>query len=36
MGGALSQELPSLVGQRHQDVHIVNGEEARVAVQHAL
>lgn len=25
-----------LVGQRHQDVHIVDGEEARVAVQHPL
>lgn len=25
-----------LVGQRHQDVHVVDGEEARVAVQHPL
>lgn len=25
-----------LVGQRHQDVHVVDGEEARVALQHPL
>ena len=25
-----------LVGQWHQDIHIVDGEEARVAVQHPL
>ena len=25
-----------LVGQRHQDIHVVDGEEARVALQHAL
>lgn len=25
-----------LVEQRHQDIHIVDGEEARVAVQHPL
>lgn len=24
------------MGQRHQDVHVVDGEEARVAVQHPL
>lgn len=28
--------MPFLVRKRHQDVHVVNGEEARVAVQHAL
>lgn len=26
----------ALVGQRHQDIHVVDGEEARVAVQHPL
>lgn len=25
-----------LVGQRHQDIHVVDGKEARVALQHPL
>lgn len=29
-----SQDI--LVGQRHQDIHVVDGKEARVALQHPL